>query len=326
MHNNQQTIQEWNLNFLEEHLDRISHQNKYKEIDPINLVDERSINILYKDLTSPENIKLIQNGQYPTIETEIKLWSDLQSSCFNCKSKETKNNYIIEINHYKSKIIKTVCNDPYTYNENKYKHIITFDKNKYQIQLETQIIPLGSNTLQPSTKRTFTQINNKTDITEWERLANIKGNKHSLDEEQYIKSIIKPSKILNSAIKNNYFYDHWIYPLKGKDFLRIEVGSVIHYSYANINEKGEIKYRINVYPTPEEIKIYKDLYSNNSKKYEQHYYNSYEEFYDDVAILKEDAELLQVLENDIRKIEELQLCASFNGQNKEKAPQKVYNN
>ena len=46
MHNKQQTIQEWNLNFLEEHLERISHQNKYKEIDPINIVDERSINIL----------------------------------------------------------------------------------------------------------------------------------------------------------------------------------------------------------------------------------------------------------------------------------------
>ena len=62
MYNNQQTIQEWNLNFLEEHLERISHQNKYKEIDPINIVDERSINVLYNDLTSPENIKLIQNG------------------------------------------------------------------------------------------------------------------------------------------------------------------------------------------------------------------------------------------------------------------------
>ena len=324
MNTNQQTIQEWNLNFLEEHLERISHQNKYKEIDPINIVDERSINVLYNDLTSPENIKLIQNGQYPTIETEFKFWSGLQSTCFNCKSKETKNNYIIETNHYKSKIIKTVCNDPYTYYENKYKHIITFDKNKYQIQLETQIIPLGSKTLQPSTKRTFTQINNKTDITEWERLGNIKGNKHSLDEEQYIKSIIKPSKILNSAIKNNYNYDHWIYPLKGKDFLRIEVGSVIHYSYANINEEGETKYRINVYPTPEEIKIYKELYSNSNKRHEKHYYRSYEEFYDDVAILKEEAELLQVLENDIRRIEELQLCASFNGHNKEKARQKVY--
>ena len=326
MYNNQQTIQEWNLNFLEEHLERISHQNKYKEIDPINIVDEKSINVLYNDLTSPENIKLIQNGQYPIIDTKIKTWNYLKSSLFECQSKETKNNYIIEINHYKSKIIKTVCNDPYTYYENKYKHIITFDKNKYQIQLETQIIPLGSNTLQPSTKRTFTHINNKTDITEWERLANIKGNKHSLDEEQYIKSIIKPSKILNSAIKNNYFYDHWIYPLKGNEFLRIEVGSVIHYSYANINEKGETKYRINVKVTPEEIEIYKISYSNSNKRDDQHYYNSYEEFYDDVAILKEDAELLQVLENDIRKIEELQLCASFNGQNKNKARQKVYNN
>ena len=326
MNTNQQTIQEWNLNFLEEHLERISHQNKYKEIDPINIVDERSINVLYNDLTSPENIKIIQNGQYPIINLPYETWNSFKYSLFECKSKETMDNYTIEINHKKSKIIKTVCNDPYTYYENEYKHIITFDKNKYQIQLETQIIPLGSNTLQPSTKRTFTLINNKTDITEWERLANIKGNKHSLNEEQYIKSIIKPSKILNSAIKNNYNYDHWIYPLKGNDFLRIEVGSVIHYSYANINEKGETKYRINVYTTPEEIKIYKDLYSNNSKKYEQHYYNSYEEFYDDVAILKEDAELLQVLENDIRRIEKLQQCATFNGQNKEKARQKVYNN
>ena len=90
MNTNQQTIQEWNLNFLEEHLERISHQNKYNDIDPINIVDERSINILYEDLTSSENIKLIQNGQYPTIETEIKFWSGLQSSYFNCKSKETK--------------------------------------------------------------------------------------------------------------------------------------------------------------------------------------------------------------------------------------------
>ena len=40
MHNKQQAIQEWNLNFLEEHLERISHQNKYKEIDPINIVED----------------------------------------------------------------------------------------------------------------------------------------------------------------------------------------------------------------------------------------------------------------------------------------------
>ena len=53
-------------------------------------------------------------------------------------------------------------------------------------------------------------------------------------------------------------------------------------------------------------------YSNNSKKYEQHYYNYYEEFYDDVEILKEEADILQVIENDIRKIEELQQCATFN--------------
>ena len=326
MYNNQQTIQEWNLYFLEEHLDRISHQNKYKEIDQINIVDERSINVLYNDLTSPENIKLIQNGQYPIINLPCETWNSFKYSLFECKSKETMDNYTIEINHKKSKIIKTVCNDPYTYYTNEYKHIITFDKNKYQIQLETQIIPLGSNTLQPSTKRTFTLINNKTDITEWERLGNKKDEEYSIDEEQFIRSIIKPSKILNSAIKNNYLYDHWIYPLKGDDYLRIVAGSDIHYSYANINKVGKIKYQINVYITPEEIEIYKTSYSNSNKRDNRHYYNSYEEFYDDVAILKEEAELLQIMENDIRKIEELQLCASFNGQNKEKARQKVYNN
>ena len=326
MYNIQQTIQEWNLNFLEEHLERISHQNKYNDIDPINIVDKELIIELYNELTKPENIKLIQNGQYPIIDTKIKTWNYLKSSLFECQSKEIDNNYIIKIHHYKSNTVKTICNDPYTYYTNEYKHIITFDKNKYQIQLETQIIPLGSNTLQPSTKRTFTQINSKTDITEWERLENKKNEEYSIDEEQFIRSIIKTSKVLDSAIKNNYRYDHWIYSPKGDDYLRIEVDKKIYYEYKHEDDKGHILYFINVKVTPEEIEIYKTSYSNSNKRDDRHYYNSYEEFYDDVAILKEDAEQLQVLENDIRKIEELQLCASFNGQNKEKARQKVYNN
>ena len=326
MYNNKQTIQEWNLYFLEEHLEKISSQNESKTIHEISLVDQEDINIAYEYLTMPENIKLIQNGKYPIIKVKDIFWNDLKSKCFDCESKETRNNYIVEINHFKSEAIINEFDNPKINLEYSYKNIITFDKNKYFIHFERQTKPKGSDTIQPTTKYTYIKINNKKIKTEWERLVNKKKENYTIDDEFFIRSILKPSKILNSAIKNNYFYDHWIYSPKGKDFIRIEVGSVIHYSYANINEKGETKYRINVYTTPEEIKIYKDLYSNNSKKYEQHYYNSYEEFYDDVAILKEDAELLQVLENDIRKIEELQLCASFNGQNKEKARQKVYNN
>ena len=72
MNTDQQTIQEWNLSFLEDHLERISHQNKYNDIDPINIVDKELIIELYNELTKPENITLIQNEQYPIIDIKIK--------------------------------------------------------------------------------------------------------------------------------------------------------------------------------------------------------------------------------------------------------------
>ena len=49
------TIQEWNLAFLKEHLERISKQNQYNEIDRLNLVDEEAIMTLYNDLAKEDN-------------------------------------------------------------------------------------------------------------------------------------------------------------------------------------------------------------------------------------------------------------------------------
>lgn len=310
MKKRQQTIENWNLNFLEDYFEMISTQDTNNTIDWINITDKEAIEDVYKALTTKDNIVKIQNEQYPVLNTQYITNSFLKYYEYKLKSRETNENYIIDITHHKTKKITSIYNDPVTYLTNNYKHILTFDKNKYLIQLETQIIPQDSFTLQPSTKRTYTLVNNKTFETELERLMNEREKEYSEEEEIFFRSIITPSKVFNSAMKNNYSYNHMLYDPKG-DYLDIKVIDDIYYDYTHTDKDGNIKYYIIVEISPESIEIRKEYPLLSEDEAKGKYYESYEEFYEDIEDIKEENELLSKLEQEIRKIQFLGLYTTF---------------
>ena len=314
------TIQEWNLAFLKEHLERISTQNQYNEIDRLNLVDNEAIVTLYNDLAKEDNQARIQNGEYPTINTKYHTINNhyTKFNNFDCKSQETENEYIVEINHKKIIKLKSVCNDPYTYIENKFKHILVFDKKKYNITLETQIKLEGADDLQPATFSTFSFVNGKTFKKEWERLST-EDNEYQEEEKQFIQAALPDTKILKNAFRYNYGYDHWYNSPSG--IIRIYDVGGLYYAYNHFrknNKYEEIEYYLRIEANPQKIKIEKSYQFPNE---EVKHYTSYEEFFEDVEELAKDDELLLVLRNEVKKLQQLNLCATFSSP--EKAPQKV---
>lgn len=318
MKKRQQTIQKWNLNFLEDYFEMVSTQDPNNTIDWINITDKEAIEDVYKALTTKDNIVRIQNGEYPVFFVNYATDGFTKSYYCQMASVETSEKYIIDITHHKTKKITSIYNDPTTYLTNNYKHILTFDKNNYLIQLETQIIPQDSITLQPSTKRTYTLVKNKTFETELERLMNKRKKEYSEEEEIFFRSIITPSKVFNSAMKNNYSYNHMLYDPKG-DYLDIKVIDDIYYDYTHTDKDGNIKYYIIVEISPESIEIRKEYPSLSEDEAKGNYYESYEEFYEDIEDIKEENKLLSKLEQEIRKIQFLGLYTTFeNNKAKEK--------
>lgn len=318
MKKRQQTIEKWNLNFLEDYFEMVSTQDTNNTIDWINITDKEAIEDVYKELTTKDNIVRIQNGEYPVFFVNYATDGFTKSYYCQMASVETSEKYIIDITHHKTKKITSIYNDPTTYLTNNYKHILTFDKNNYLIKLETQIIPQDSITLQPSTKRTYTIVNNKTFETELERLMNKRKKEYSEEEEIFFRSIITPSKVFNSAMKNNYSYNHMLYDPKG-DYLDIKVIDDIYYDYTHTDKDGNIKYYIIVEISPESIEIRKEYPSLSEDEAKGKYYESYEEFYEDIEDIKEENKLLQKLEDEIRKIQFLGLYSTFeNNKAKEK--------
>ena len=318
MKKRQQTIEKWNLNFLEDYFEMVSNQDTNNTIDWINITDKEAIEDIYKALTTKDNIVRIQNGEYPVFFVNYATDGFTKSYYCQMASIETSENYIIEITHHKTKKITSIYNDPTTYLTNNYKHILTFDKNNYLIQLETQIIPQDSITLQPSTKRSYTLVKNKTFETELERLMNKREKEYSEEEEIFFRSIITPSKVFNSAMKNNYSYSHMLYDPKG-DYLDIKVIDDIYYDYTHTDKDGNIKYYIIVEISPESIEIRKEYPTLSEDEAKGKYYESYEEFYEDIEDIKEENKLLSKLEQEIRKIQFLGLYKTFeNNKAKEK--------
>lgn len=316
MKKRQQTIEKWNLNFLEDYFEMVSTQDTNKTIDWINITDKEAIEDVYKALTTKDNIVRIQNGEYPVFFVNYATDGFTKSYYYQMKSTETSEKYIIEITHHKTKKITSIYNDPVTYLTNNYKHILTFDKNNYQIQLETKIIPQDSFTLQPSTKRSYTLVNNKTFETEFERLMNEREKEYSEEEEIFLRAIITPSKVFNSAMKNNYSYNHMLYDPKG-DYLVIKVYDDIYYDYTHTDEIGNIKYYIKVHLSPESIEIRKKYPALSEDSDKGKNYESYEEFYEDIEDIKEENELLSKLEQEIRKIQNLGLYSTFENTKKD---------
>ena len=318
MKKRQQTIEKWNLNFLEDYFEMVSTQDKNNTIDWINITDKEAIEDVYKALTTKDNIVRIQNGEYPAFFVNYATDGFTKSYYYQMKSIETSEKYIIELTHHKTKKITSIYNDPVTYLTNNYQHILSFDKNNYQIQLETKIIPQDSFTLQPSTKRSYTLVNNKTFETELERLMNEREKEYSEEEEIFFRSIITPSKVFNSAMKNNYSYNHMLYDPKG-DYLYIKVNDDIYYDYTHTDKDGNIKYYIIVEISPESIEIRKKYPALSEDSDKGNNYESYEEFYEDIEDIKEENKLLQKLEQEIRKIQFLGLYTTFeNNKAKEK--------
>ena len=151
---------------------------------------------------------------------------------------------------------------------------------------------------------------NKTFETELERLMNKRKKEYSEEEEIFFRSIITPSKVFNSAMKNNYSYNHMLYDPKG-DYLDIKVIDDIYYDYTHTDKDGNIKYYIIVEISPESIEIRKEYPTLSEDEAKGKYYESYEEFYEDIEDIKEENKLLQKLEDEIRKIQFLGLYSTF---------------